>query len=285
MLRDYVDANSKLVSRKESVRHPGLYVLKYKHKVFYDALWTPELMEMRGLVVDADYNIVVYPFTKIFNRGEQNTDFNQDDDVIAVRKINGFMACLTLVNGVKVVSTTGSLDSDYVKLAEPYLMDMSIAPNHTFMFEIVDPTDPHIIPEEIGAYLIGIRSLMTGQMASQDGLDFASKVNSWGSHRPFWMRTKFKAVVDVVKHVQDEGFVVYRGDDALKIKSPYYLTSKFLARVRPDKFLDMISDPYKSKQRMDEEFYPLIDHLAANKEHFAGLDEQNRLEYIRGFLA
>ena len=62
-IREFVENNPGLVTRKESIRYPGLFVLKYKRKVFYDNLWTPELQELRGLVVDEDWNIVVHPFT------------------------------------------------------------------------------------------------------------------------------------------------------------------------------------------------------------------------------
>ncbi len=290
-IRNFVESNPKLVSRKESARYPGLYVLKYKNKVFYDNLWTPELMEMRGLVVDEDYNVVVYPFTKIFNRFENGIDIDRNEIVTAVRKVNGFLGCVTVGNGRLIYSTTGSLDSDYVKLVEKHLgnnpwFTPSMSNSYTWMFEICDPSDPHIIYEKKGAYLIGGRSIYSRSMVSEKDLDYLAK--EMEVMRPSHEQIRFSDLVEKVKFVAHEGFVVYgklnNGEmGSLKIKSPYYLTNKFLARVRPEKFLTLIEDG-SIKRRIDEEYYPLIDYLVLNKDHFAALTEQSRISYIKEFL-
>jgi hypothetical protein len=38
------------------------------------------------------------------------------------------------------------------------------------------------------------------------------------------------------------------------------------------------------KQKVDEEYYPLIDHIQANIEEFYNLSEQERLAWVRNFL-
>ena len=45
----------------------GLSVYKYTRKVFFDNLWNEDLrlLDCRGIVIDTDYNIISYPFTKI----------------------------------------------------------------------------------------------------------------------------------------------------------------------------------------------------------------------------
>jgi len=281
-IREFVEKNPGLVSRRESITYPGLFVLKYKKKVFFDNLWTEELMETRGMVVDKNWNIVVHPFTKIFNHHENGTDIPRDEEVIATRKVNGFLGCVTQYQGKNLVSTTGSLDSDFVKLASKYIQDVRTIPDHTYMFEICDPLDPHIIPEEPGAYLIGLRDNRTGQMFSEYYLDgVAEELNLL---RPEFFRGRFSEVVAKSKIVKHEGFVVYGKRTTLKIKSPYYLTSKFFARKNMDKLATLISNPSSLKQTLDEEYYPLIDHLALNKEKFVSLDEQSRLDFIRNFL-
>ena len=156
-----------LITRKESARYPGLFVKKYTKRVFYDNLWDrdEELLESRGHVETADGKIVIKPFTKIFNHHENGTNIDRDEQCVAICKVNGFMACATYVAEVDdvVISTTGSLDSDFVKMAEEHLASVKswIKLNGsvltTYMFEIVDPRDPHIIQEEPGAYLIGCR--------------------------------------------------------------------------------------------------------------------------------
>jgi hypothetical protein len=161
-LKRFAEEHPEWVSIRVSMRYPRLRVIKYKNRVFYDNLWTPELREMRGLVVDEDWNIIVRPFTKVFNRFENGMDFPLDKPVVSVRKINGFMAAIThdADHGV-VVSTTGSLDSPFVAMAEEYLLPLKdkLPIGVTYLFEIVDPRDPHIVEETQGAYLIGARGV------------------------------------------------------------------------------------------------------------------------------
>lgn len=75
-----------------------------------------------------------------------------------------------------------------------------------------------------------------------------------------------------------KGFVVYgqTSRTTLKIKSPYYLTLKACARKKDILSLD--------KQRVDEEYYGLIDHLRGVSDQFNALDEQARLAYIVGYI-
>ena len=275
-----------LIQRKESTRYPGLFVKKYTRRVFYDNLWheTKELLEARGHVETADGKVVIRPFTKIFNRGENGTDIDRDEDVIAIRKVNGFMACATYVPevGEVVVSTTGSLDSDFVGYAEQYITSevkeniryhYGISGPVTLMFEIVHPDDPHIIQEEFGAYLIGMRPVVSEApyFSNKDNEDYLDAVAATLKvKRPMWWECKFDTAVDLAAKAQHEGYVVYgqKSKTALKIKSPFYLTLKAAARKK-----DIMS---LNKQMVDEEFYDLIDHIKANQEMFNALDEQAR---------
>jgi hypothetical protein len=116
-LRKFVESNPKLVSMKPA--GDGIYVLKYSKKVFYDDLWNEYLEECRGTIVDADFNVVSRPFTKVYNYGIEKLAPVLDPNTVvnAYRKVNGFMVAVTWYNDDLLVSTTGSTDSDYVKMA------------------------------------------------------------------------------------------------------------------------------------------------------------------------
>lgn len=97
--KEYLLANhivgGHLVKRGE--RLPNLSVLKYKSNTFYNNTWDNALLEMRGTVIDEDYNIVIRPFDKLFNYSEriapnafQPLTITDDEMVKIVRKINGF---------------------------------------------------------------------------------------------------------------------------------------------------------------------------------------------------
>jgi len=83
--------------------------------------------------------------------------------------------------------------------------------------------------------------------------------------------------------VKHEGFVFYAEDGvSAKIKSPYYLTSKWVARnPRTDKLVDLDKD---IKHQLDEEYYPLVDAIRENIVAYTAMDEQARLEWVRNYM-
>lgn len=285
-LKQFVTDNSHLVSMKPCGE--GMFVLKYKKRVFFDNLWNDFLEECRGTIVDADFNIVSYPFTKIYNYGveEKAPTIYDDEMVTAYRKVNGFMVAVTWHNNDLLVSTTGSTDSDYVKMAkeliEPtvewYRETCSENPNVTFMFECVHRNDPHIVPEKEGMYLLGARKKQFGSGIMTD----LYSAGEFGCYHVDRIHAPMEYVKLLVKHVKHEGFVIYSSNGATKIKSPYYLTSKWVARnPRTDKIMNLQAD---IKQHIDEEYYPLIDAIRENIVEYTALDEQGRLAWVRNFL-
>lgn len=291
----------KLVTKKTYIDGPyaGLSVLKYKNNVFWDNLWhtDPRLLECRGMVVDAEDNVIIWPFTKIFNRFENGTDLPLDQQVVCVRKVNGFMATAAVRGEKLLVSTTGTLDSEFSTLARKHLDELkfdrvAFPEDFTFIFEICDRSDPHIIDEEEGAYLIGVRDLaLNGVMVEEHKLDRIAEVI--GAKRPTWGVVPFGDVVYNVQHVQHEGYVIRNiGTDEensellMKIKSPHYLAKKFLMRGGDNKW-DMIWDnPQEARKRIDEEYYSLLEWLrfAFEKEEWKSLDSQVRREKIETYF-
>ena len=82
------------------------------------------------------------------------------------------------------------------------------------------------------------------------------------------------------KSVRHEGFVFYTASGvAAKIKSPYYLMAKWVARnPNTTKLMDLNND---IKERIEEEFYQLVDKIRENIEEYTALDEQSRLAWVR----
>lgn len=285
--KDWYLANQHLVSMKESKRYPGLFVLKYKKKVFFYNLWTPELEQCRGLVVDQSFNVVVRPFRKIFNYMENGTTFDRDVEVVYARKVNGFLGCVTNTEKYGMLySTTGSLDSDYATMVWKHLKDVTDLPMHfTFCFEVCDESDPHIIKEDTGVYLIGAVH-NNGNHVQEEALDYVADL--YGFRRFASTKGRFSDVVKLSKEVKHEGFVVRLAADqqqALKIKSPYYLVKKFFSRKSVDKLNKLLDNPAQAKQYVkEEEYFPLVDYLCNNKVAFAALDKQQRLRFIEEFL-
>ncbi len=291
-LKKYVESSG-LVNQRPAGE--GIYVLKYKKKVFYDDLWDQYLEHCRGTIVDADFNIVSYPFTKIYNYGiEKSAPVLGDDvEVTAYRKVNGFMVAATWRDGDILVSTTGSTDSDYVDMARAMMLghqcweDWQLAFNRadmhgiTVMFECVHPDDPHIVPEQAGMYILGYRENSWGSPVGHDPAVLHALRDQFNCHMPEYHRVSMAELKAMAKACQHEGFVFYTEDGiSAKIKSPYYLTAKWVARnPRTDKLMTP-----EFREQIDEEYYGLLDAIRANIVEYTALDEQARLAWVRNYM-
>lgn len=286
-LRKFVEENPKLVTMRPAGE--GLFVLKYRKNVFYDNLWNTYLEECRGTIVDSEFNIVSYPFTKVYNYGVESKApvFSDQTVVDAYRKVNGFMVAVTWHNDDILVSTTGSTDSDYVTMAKelirPHLSRFrGVCEKHstyTFMFECVHRNDPHIIPEIEGMYYLGHRRKVWGSPVEVD-MNMASMFGCYGTEH---LCVSMGELKELVKSVRHEGFVFYAMEGiSSKIKSPWYLTNKWVARnPRTDKLVNMQND---IKKNLDEEYYPLVDAIRANIDEYTAMDEQARLAWVRNYM-
>lgn len=285
-LQEFVENNPKLVSMKPA--GSGIYVLKYKKTVFYKNSWNEFLEECRGTIVDADFNVVSRPFTKIYNHGIEAKAPVLDPAtlVTAFRKVNGFMVAVTLHNGQLLVSTTGSTDSDYVKMAlelidqEQYLRVCQQYPDLTFMFECCHQNDPHIIPEAEGMYLLGWRKNTWDSVTIPDPTGLGLFAAQFGTHLVESMVVPLHKLVELTKTARHEGYVYYTADGvSAKIKSPFYLTSKWVARnPKTDKLVDLNQD---IKKNIDEEYHGLVDKIRTNIVEYTAMSEQERLAWVR----
>lgn len=294
-LKKFVEDNPKLVSMKPAGEN--MFVLKYRKSVFYDNLWNDFLEECRGTIVDGDFNIVSYPFTKIYNYGvEAKAPVLPDTTwVTAYRKVNGFMVAVTVHNGELLVSTTGSTENDYVNYAKEMMAThsplndwlMTLGTNDcrdmTFMFECVHPADPHIVVEKPGMYLLGYREKAWDSVVGHNAEVLSDVAGSLKCYVPQCSTVTMEELKVMAKECRHEGYVFYTATGvSAKIKSPYYLTSKWVARnPRTDKLVNMQAD---IKKQLDEEYYPLVDAIRANIVEYTAMDEQARLAWVRNFV-
>jgi len=261
----------------------GYKVLKYTRKAFYKSLWTPDLLQCRGLVLNEDDEIVVYPFTKVFNYGESGlgkvkTKIGRDRSVISIEKINGFMMAISkLRDDSFLYSSTGTLDSDFVKLGKEVIQSQCKNLNDlpygiTYMFEICHESDPHVVEEKLGAYLIGSRTNAIGSpLLSETSLDgIASDINAF---RPSWKQyDQFSDAKKAVDESDREGAMIrslYGGTHLCKIKSKYYLSKKFIMRGKAEKIWD---------GQVDEDYSDAVELIkqAYSKEEWEELNQHER---------
>ena len=288
----------KLIREKTYNQGPykGLSVLKYTKKAFFGGIWDERLVECRGLVIDENKNIILYPFTKVFNFGEpginkEKTLVDRDKKVIAINKINGFMASASLYNNELLVATTGTLDSDFAKLAreelrkntnvEDYLKLHTRDDEFTLMFEICHESDPHIIEEKLGVYLIGMRkNYISSRLVDEDVLDREAK--KMDALRPNHYVGLFGDIKKRELLSKREGAMIRDVDSGVhlcKLKSNYYKTKKFLMRGKGTII-------WNHPQRVDEDFVDVVDMLKTKytQEQWEELDQFKRREILENMI-
>lgn len=295
---EYIKANPKLVTMKPT-QYENVFVLKYSRKVFHKYLWDATLCECRGTLVDGDMNVVSRSLTKIFNSDEPFApEFADDEEIYVDDKINGFMACATWHNNELIVSTTGTTWSEFADVAREYIME-SIGtlmfkdfPDYSFSFEICTPEDAHFIDEMAGVYLLGARlkewSDVKGDISREELDAMAEKYRGgWSIYRPQWYVTSYGRIKEVLKNYNREGFVITSTDEPtkqVKMKSPYYLTTKFLSRLNNDNVERLLTNPQIAKSKIDEEFFPIVDYLNEHLEHFKTLTNNEKSTFIKDFF-
>lgn len=283
----------------------GASIYKYSKMVFFDALWdkSPLLLKARGLVLDAAGNILVHPFDKVFNYGENGAGLALADDhqVIGVEKLNGFLGCISKhpFKNDLLVTTTGSFDSPFVDYIRSFitpalrgrLLRFLSKSNVTLMFEVLHPDDPHIIEydaKQYGLWLIGARLRVDGSpLMTEEVLD--SIAAELDLRRPVWEYTTFGELKAQMAQSKLEGYMVRDAvtqETILKFKTPYYLVTKFLGRLSDSRVRMMYAYPKGFKQQVDEEFYPLVDHLVANVPEavFFSMSDDARVPMIREII-
>lgn len=287
--------------------HPdGFKIYKYSKKVHFKRLWKahPTLEKARGIALDMAANIIIHPFDKVYNYGEYDagSQVKPDQNVQVVEKLNGFLGCISKhpFRNELLISTTGSLSSDYIEYIKHFVDEtkekelLNYFKNNktTLMFEVIHPDDKHIIEyddKQNGLWLIGARGLQVkDQPFTEAALDQLGKDLNF--RRPFWYEAKFGDVLESLQNSELEGFMIRNAEDhnpIMKIKTNYYLVTKFVGRMGPKMVENMFKNPEQFKeQKMDEEFYPIVDKIVkkTTPEEFVNMEQKLRVEFVRNIV-
>lgn len=252
---------------------------KYHRRVMFDNLWEniPGIMECRGHVYDnRNGRLVQLPPSKSFNYMEKGwwKGVPMDTPVKMYKKLNGFTAAATIYEGELLVSTTGTINSDFAKLAKAKIeasgLKDFISSDTTTVFEIVDESDPHIVEEKAGAHLLGWRYKNDGEW---NPVALASKVKEV---------TLYEAL-DIADKDRGEGFMVYRADKpypVCKLKTPYYVGKKMLMRMTDTNVHKLWSGIYPD--RLPFVWYTTVQEIVLwhTKEEWLLKSHQERRKFI-----
>lgn len=293
---------------KKVPHEDGFKVYKYSKQVHFKRLWKqyPWLEKARGIVLDPLGNIVVHPFDKLYNFGEYNVgkDVPKDKQVQVIEKVNGYLGCISKhpFREELLLSTTGSIgkDAPFVKMIDDFitpelrgrLLHFFKTKDMTLMFEVVHKNDPHIIEyneSDYGLWLIGAREKqLTSKVLPENHLDDIAK--QIGVKRPTWEQKSFGEVLESLQTSQLEGFMIRDAlsfEPMMKIKTNYYLVTKFVGRMGPNMVKMMFNHPEKFKfEKVDEEFYPIVDKIISkiDENSFNEMLQKDRVLFVRNIV-
>lgn len=148
LLRQMV--NEKLVSVQ---KHPeaDLFIYNYTPKVQYEKLWNEITLQTRGLILDAEMNVVAKPFRKFFNLEEHQPEEIPQLPFDVFEKMDGSLGILYWINEKPFIATRGSFESEQSKKATEILHQryadtfIRLDKNSTYLFEIIYPQNRIVV--------------------------------------------------------------------------------------------------------------------------------------------
>jgi RNA ligase len=156
--------------------HPTLplRIFNYTEQAVYTRTWTPVTRQCRGLIVDADGNVVARPWPKFFNYGEHAAGaLDLAAPVEVTEKADGSLGILYSSDSGWAVATRGSFASEQATHAtELYqrryadALDWEPASGVTYLFEIVFPANRIVLDygDMDDLILLGAVDIETGRL-------------------------------------------------------------------------------------------------------------------------
>ncbi len=134
-------------------KHPDadLFIYNYTNKAQYEAVWNEITLQCRGLILDAELNIVSRPFKKFFNLEEYPADDIPDEPFDVFEKVDGSLGILYWLNDKPYIATRGSFISEQAVHASGILLSKysgainKLDRNSTYLFEIIYPQNRIIV--------------------------------------------------------------------------------------------------------------------------------------------
>lgn len=255
-------------------KHPDadLWLYNYSKSAQVDHMWNEATLQCRGIIVDANGDVVARPFEKFYNYEELEglgiSVPNLPFDVF--EKMDGSLGILYWIGDIPYLATRGSFKSDQSKHGTEILHTKyrsvwdRLDRSKTYLFEIIYPEDKHCIvygPDVDDIFLLAVIDTETGLETDsienyRDCLSVTKKydgINDWTD-----IRERFDGA-------NREGFVVrFSNGFRMKMKYEEYFKIHFIR--------SMLSKKLIAEHLADG-------NLAYIEETIGQLDEENQIYY------
>lgn len=256
-LQDYVE--KKLISKR---KHPliDLYIYNYTQACSFDKLWDKNTEMSRGLILDADGNVIARPFPKFWNVGElpktelQNLPQYQPE---VSEKLDGSLGILFHGGTDISIATRGSFESDQSLWATNWIREHrpkdKFLEDHTYLWEILYKNNRIVLNygDREECVLIGLVYTPTGKIMPYD------KVKEEAKRLGYSYPKKFNLSIDElqkraeVSTDDEEGFVLFYPEENLQVKikvKDYIRLHRLIFGVNARRIWDLL----RNKQSINE---------------------------------
>lgn len=263
-------------------KHPthDLFIYNYTQKTQFERVWNEVTLMCRGLILDAQYNIVARPFTKFFNLGEMENQVLPNEPFEVFDKLDGSLGILYWIENEAFIATRGSFSSDQAAKANMILQSKyenilrGVDKTKTHLFEIIYP-DNRIVVDYGGLEDVVLTAIIDNETGDDLPLQDIG----------FPIVTQYHGIKDIqilktLEEANREGFVIkYKTGLRYKVKFEEYLRIhrivtqvsniniwEYLAADMPfDEILDRVPD----------EFYDWVKATSADlKAQYAAIENQ-----------
>lgn len=217
--------------------HPTLplWTLGYSEKAQFEHRWNDATVNCRGVIVDADDNIIARPWSKFFNLGEGNVIIDFEMPVEVTDKVDGSLGILyheptSSFRGLGrdySVATRGSFASDQAihatKVWKERYSDLTFDPSWTYLFEIIYPANRIVLNYGDLDDLVLLGAVHTERGWYVGPREAAAYLNYPGPQAEVFEYKTMREAFEADPRPNAEGYVIRSGSKLVKIKQADYV--------------------------------------------------------------
>lgn len=243
--------------------HADLYIYNYTAKAQYDRVWNEWTLACRGLIMNADYEVVARPFKKFFNWGEVENQVIPQESFEVYEKMDGSLGILYWIDEIPYIATRGSFKSDQAKLATEMLHTTYatsiplLDKTKTYLFEIIYPENRIVVDygNTRALVLLGVIDTKTGEECPLEQIGF-EVVKLYDGINDLYQLKK-------LEESNREGYVIkFAGGLRLKVKfDEYQRVHQIITRVSNINIWEHLkegNDLTDILDRVPDEFYDWV---------------------------
>jgi RNA ligase len=268
----------------ERHKHPtaDLFIYNYTPLAQFERKWEYSTLACRGLILDAQYQVIARPFLKFFNLEEHQTSEIPNSTFEVYEKLDGSLGILYPLDNQYFIATRGSFDSKQSRKANELLHQKyahilpQIQQNKTYLFEIIYPENRVVVDygEKEELILIGVIDNQTGKEEKLPDIGFPL-VRLYDGIRDIHTLKQ----LDYQNH---EGFVVkFASGFRVKVKFEEYIRlHRILTQVSSKTIWEYLSNNEsleKILEKVPDEFY----HWVRSTIHKLTTDFQEIEDYCK----